>query len=269
MPDRAPETDHACEWDFRPSGLAQISKGLTGWVRCAAPGCLRDVFFKKDWVPSKACEYVATRLAAEIGLPVPGIRLVEPAPGYRGTYADRLPAHTDWAEVTRFAPTPEWCLPLADRFLNPEALAGMVAFDLWIGNADRSATNVMLRRHDDDQYEVFLIDHGEAADGGAWLFWPKPEDPGFVETGRFPRFGKELRPALGALRACSATIEAWAPRIRAVQDALIAGLIADVPALYWDEYDDDPGRPPRLGAILRDRRDRLGRLIDRWVREGE
>ncbi|HEX2173263.1 MAG TPA: hypothetical protein VHL09_12550 [Dehalococcoidia bacterium] len=259
------DSTHTCHWDFHPAKLAQVSKGLTGWVPCADAGCERVVFFKKDWVPAKACEYVATRLAGAIGLPVPAIWLAEPASGYRGTYAERLPAETDWAEVARFVDSPDWCLPLTERFTNPEALAGMVAFDLWIGNADRSASNVMLRRRAGEQFEVFLIDHGEAADGGAWLYWPNPEDPAFVEAGRLPRFGKELAPALAELRGRPDAIRAWAPLIRSIPDHLIARLIAEVPALYFDEYDDDPGRPPRLERLLMGRRDRLDRLIDRWV----
>lgn len=119
----------------------------------------------------------------------------------------------------------------------------------------------------DGRFEVFLIDHGEAADGGAWLFWPKTEDPGFVETGRLPRFGKQLASALAELKGSPAAIRAWAPRIRSIGDDLIAGLIAEVPPLYFDEYDDDPGRPPRLEALLKERRDRLDRLIDRWIEE--
>lgn len=256
---------HVCVWDFRPAELAQISKGRTGWVRCADPACRETVFFKKDWVPAKACEYLATRLARQIGLPAPTIWLAEPAPGYRGTYAERLPAETDWAEVTRFAPSPEWCRPIEERFRNPEALFGLVAFDLWIGNADRSATNVMLRRHSDDRHEIFLIDHGEAADGGAWLFWPNAEDPYFLETGRLPRFGCELAPALDEVRDRPADLTIWRSRIEAVDDNLIRDLIAEIPPLYFDEYDDDPHRPERLERLLLGRRDNLDRLIARWV----
>lgn len=260
--------EHVCAWEFRPAALAQISKGLTGWIPCRDPGCDRTVFFKKDWVPAKACEYVATRLAQAIGLPAPDIWLVEPEPGYRGTYAERLPVDTDWAAVTRFAEGPEWCLPLAKRFVNPEALAGMVAFDLWIGNADRSATNVPLRSVGDGRYEVFLIDHGEAADGGAWLYWPNADDPFFVATGRFPKFGRELAPALAEVRADPKRLVPWRHAIEAIPDSLIAELIAEVPPLYFDEYDDDPGRDERLRALLLGRRDRMEAVLDRWVDNG-
>ncbi len=264
-----PATDHTCAWDFRPAALVQISKGLTGWGRCRDEACSRSVFFKKDWVPAKACEYVATRLAAAIGLPVPAIWLVEPAPGYRGTYAERLPVETDRAEVTRFAPSPDWCCPIAERFVNPEALIGMVVFDLWISNADRSASNVLLRRlpSEPDRYAIYLIDHGEAADGGAWLYWPNPADPAFVETGRLPRFGRELEPALDEVRRRPAALTDWVRRIQAIGDPAIADLIAEVPPLYFDEYDDDPGRDDRLDRLLRGRRDRLGDLVARWLRE--
>lgn len=234
-------------------------------MRCADPGCPETVFFKKDWVPAKACEYVATRLARAIGLPAPRIWLAEPAPGYRGTYAERLPAETDWAEVARFAPAPDWCRPIADRFVNPTALAGMVVFDLWIGNADRRAPNVMLRRVGDDRHEIYLIDHGEAADGGAWLARPNPADPAFVETGRQPRFGRELAPALAELRDRPECFQPWQERIRAVPDAEIVDRIAEVPPLYFDEYDDDPGREARLAALLIARRDQIDRLIARWL----
>ena len=264
-----PTARHTCAWDFRPAALVQISKGLTGWVRCRDEACSRSVFFKKDWVPAKACEYVATRLAAAIGLPVPAICLVEPAPGYRGTYAERLPAETDWAEVARFAPSPDWCCPIAERFANPEALIGMVAFDLWIGNADRSASNVLLRRSQTspDRYAIYLIDHGEVADGGAWLYWPNPADPAFVETGRLPRFGRELEPALDEVRRRPAALTDWVHRIQAIGDPTIGDLIAEVPPLYFDGYDDDPGREDRLDRLPRGRRDRLDDLVARWLRE--
>ena len=210
---------------------------------------------------------MATRLAGAIGLPVPAIWLAEPAAGYRGTYAERVPAETDWAEVTRFAASPEWCCPIVARFTNPEALIGMVVFDLWIGNADRSASNVLLHRSAPDRYEIYLIDHGEAADGRPSLFWPSTDDPAFVANGRLPRFGRELSPALREVRRESSDLRDWVRRIQAVADRSIADLIAEVPPLYFDEYDDDPGRADRLDRLLRGRRDRLDDLIERWRRE--
>lgn len=51
---------------------------------------------------------------------------------------------------------------------NRHHLAGVIAFDLWIGNTDRKESNILLEPLDNGEYDLYLIDHGRCFSETIW-----------------------------------------------------------------------------------------------------
>src|SRR5579872_3567986 len=119
-------------------------------------------------------EYVATRLAARIGLPVPDIALIHVSeslircsPALRMPFGDlelmcsagvqfgsRLCGGPPQSILFDLLPTPARSL-----LQNPEAIVGAYGFDKWVGNIDRRQF-VFVRTRGGRGIRAFLIDQG-------------------------------------------------------------------------------------------------------------
>lgn len=53
-----------------------------------------------------------------------------------------------------------WFKPKKEQVKNREMLAGIVVFDLWLGNEDRDASNILLQPSPGPNYYIHMIDHG-------------------------------------------------------------------------------------------------------------
>ncbi len=56
--------------------------------------------------------------------------------------------------------------PTINELNNPHILAGILVFDYWVHDADRTKSNILLKRHPDGQYDIHMIDHGKCFPGG-------------------------------------------------------------------------------------------------------
>jgi hypothetical protein len=131
-----------------------------------------------------ANEFFATRLAEQVGLPVPATEivtvsdwLVENTPELRIEMAGhsvlcsaglQLGARyvCDPFEGQVFDYMPE---SMFERIKNPEVFPGMLAADKWLGNADGRQA-VFWRKAGEKKYKVSFIDQGYCFNAGDWTF---------------------------------------------------------------------------------------------------
>jgi len=131
-----------------------------------------------------ANEFLATRLAEQIGLPVPRAEivsvsdwLVQNTPELRIESAGySLPCRPGLQFGARYVCDPLTgqvfdYLPesLFNRVKNPEAFVGMLAVDKWLGNADGRQA-VFWRNAGERQYKASFIDQGYCFNAGEWTF---------------------------------------------------------------------------------------------------
>ncbi len=135
-----------------------------------------------------ANEYLATRIAEDVGLQVPKCDVVD--------VSEWLVTHTDELKVS-FGRSVERCcsgLQFGSKFVGglmpgqlldylPEQqgrelknlgqFAGILALDKWTGNANGRQA-VYLRRGRERRYTAVFIDQGYCFGGGEWRFWDSP-----------------------------------------------------------------------------------------------
>lgn len=119
-------------------------------------------------------EYIASRLAELLGLPVPAFKTISIPRSFieqNPIIPSRFKGGNQFA--TLFIPG---CTPLNRnlhtptqvQIVNRDALAGMVVFDKWIGNTDRKDNNLLLQPVGKGAYQVIMIDHGRCFSDAKW-----------------------------------------------------------------------------------------------------
>lgn len=155
-------------------------------VRC---GEIRDVVLKpmNNEFGGKllANELICAELARRLGLPVPESMVVE-IPPWLPPVRLRLHPERMLAVGPSFgvayidqsvSPPDTHHIELADNLVD---LAGIIAFDTWIGNQDRTTPgNLLARPRTDrpDRFYIWMIDHGHAFSGPDWTSDSLPSVP--------------------------------------------------------------------------------------------
>jgi hypothetical protein len=207
-----------------------------------------------------ANEWLATRLAEEIGLPVPRPvvvevkkQLIEQTPALHIQLEhNSVPCQAGLQFGSRYAVDPLEgqvfdYLPMAalDRVRNLETFAGILAFDKWAGNADgRQAAFWRLAR--ERKYSAAFIDQGYCFNAGAWTF---PDDP---LRGVYSR--EEVYAGVRGWES----FEPWLSRIETMEEGLLWRLALEVPS-EW--YGDDLMALENLVETLTFRRGMVRDLI--------
>jgi hypothetical protein len=163
-----------------------------------------------------ANEFVCDRLGLALGLPVPpGVLTSDEAssPAYARLWFGPCDATPPPADVEAF---------VRDQ---PYMAAGVVAFDCWIGNDDRSGANLVYLPPD----VLVVFDHGQALWGT------------LATSGQIDDFEDPLVGGIAELLLEDRHLEDWACRIREVPEALLREVTA-VPARLGIVEDDDAER---------------------------
>lgn len=131
-----------------------------------------------------ANEFLATRLAEQLGLPVPATEiiavshwLVQNTPELKIEMAGHsFPCQPGLQFGARYVCDPFTgqvfdYLPesMFERVKNPEAFAGILPVDKWLGNADGRQA-VFWRKGGEKKYKVGFIDQGYCFNAGEWTF---------------------------------------------------------------------------------------------------
>jgi len=207
-----------------------------------------------------ANEFLATRLAERVGLPVPSVEVVEVSPWLVGKtpeltivlgsteipcaaglqFGSRLVVSPTEGQVFDYLP-PE----MLDRVRNLEMFAGILALDKWTCNSDgRQAA--FWRKLRERKYSAAFIDQGYCFNAGEWTF------PDFPLRGVYPR--NEVYARVSGWES----FEPWLSRIEKLEEDEIWGLAGEIPPEWygasWEELE-------RLVSKLIERRGVVRELI--------
>jgi hypothetical protein len=128
----------------------------------------------------------------------------------------------------------------------PDIAAGLVAFDIWIGNEDRHDRNLAYTRN---HQPVAIFDHSHA------LFRLKQGGgrEGLLKRAKLPMVAGRIVPELLSDR----DLKEWARRIKSVRDETIRRICDS--ALHHDAFDSD--ERDALKSFLVYRRDRIDEFV--------
>ncbi|HTR24662.1 MAG TPA: HipA family kinase [Terriglobales bacterium] len=191
-----------------------------------------------------ANEFLATRLAERVGLPVPFAEVVEVSAwlvGHTPELTIVLGAQAIQCEAglqfgSRFVVNPiegqvfDYLPPeMLDRVRNLETFAGILALDKWTCNADgRQAA--FWRKMRERKYSATFIDQGYCFNAGEWTF------PDFPLRGVYPR--NEVYKTVRGW----ASFEPWLGRIEALEEDAIWRVAGEIPPAWygesWDELEE-------------------------------
>ncbi len=206
-----------------------------------------------------ANELLATRLAQQIGLPVPVPEivsveewLIQNTPELRienGAYS--VPCRPGLQFGARYVCDPFEgqvfdYLPesMFERVKNRDDFAGMLATDKWLGNSDGRQV-VFWRKAKDRNYRVSFIDQGYCFNAGDWSF---PD---------LPLHGIYYRNYVYAHVTGWESFEPWLSTIEALNPGAIREMAGDVPPEWCDDWE----ALQRLVETLIQRRSRVRDLI--------
>ena len=190
-----------------------------------------------------ANEFLATRLAERVGLPVPAAEVVE-VPAWLvehtaeltivlGNQAIQVEAGLQFG--SRFVVSPvegqvfDYLPPeMLDRVRNLETFAGMLVLDKWTGNANgRQAA--FWRKLRERKYTASFIDQGYCFNAGEWTF------PDYPLRGVYAR--NEVYEGVRGWES----FEPWLSRVEKMEEDVVWSLAGEIPPEWyggeWDELE--------------------------------
>ena len=128
-------------------------------------------YFQPGFDKSLANEWVAYCLARYLGLPIPFAQLVEIPQEFSSQYPElsRM-TQTQFQFASLYMPD---CLDghqvtNVPAISNKENLAGIILFDYWMCNRDRTRKNIILCDDTPNSYRLWIIDHAEVFASYNW-----------------------------------------------------------------------------------------------------
>ena len=128
-------------------------------------------FFQTGYERTLPNEWVAYCLARYLGLPVPFARLVEIPQEFISQVPElSVMQQTQFQFASLYVPD---CMdghqtPNISGIHNHQSLAGVILFDYWLCNRDRTRKNIILCEEVDETYHLWIIDHAEIFESYNW-----------------------------------------------------------------------------------------------------
>ncbi|HEV3038707.1 MAG TPA: HipA family kinase [Candidatus Angelobacter sp.] len=166
--------------------IRRMRGGAQSHLMRAADGHLYVVKFQSNPQHTRvlANEFLATRLAQHVGLPVPATEIIEVddwlirnTPELRMEsggisalcqsglqFGARFVCNPDEGHIFDYLPE-----SMFDRVKNRETFAGMLILDKWLGNANGRQA-VFWKKTSERKYQVTFIDQGYCFNAGEWTF---------------------------------------------------------------------------------------------------
>ena len=130
-------------------------------------------YFQMGFEKTLANEWVAYCLARYLGLPIPFAQLVEIPPEFTSAIPELAQmTHTKSQFASLYVPD---CIDghevtAIPSISNRENLAGIILFDYWMCNRDRTRKNIILCDDTVNSYHLWIIDHAEVFASYNWEF---------------------------------------------------------------------------------------------------
>lgn len=116
-------------------------------------------------------EWVSYCLARYLGLPVPFARLVEIPEDFTAKIpelSEMIPTQFQFASLYIQDCLDGHQVPGVSGISNQETLAGIILFDYWMSNRDRTRKNILFQEESADVYQLWIIDHAEVLGSYDW-----------------------------------------------------------------------------------------------------
>ncbi|PGS50370.1 HipA family kinase [Bacillus sp. AFS041924] len=131
-------------------------------------------YFRSGFEKTLPNEWVAYCIARFLDLPVPYAQIVSIPEEFSRTIPD---LELEEIQLSRFQfaslYVPETLnghqVSTVPSIVNKDQLAGIILFDYWLCNGDRTRKNILLREESLDQFKLWIIDHAEAFGSYSWL----------------------------------------------------------------------------------------------------
>jgi hypothetical protein len=184
-------------------------------------------------------EFLATRLAEQIGLPVPATEIVSVSDWLvHGTPELRIEiaGHSVLCSPGLQLGARYVCDPFAgqvfdympesmfERIRNPEDFTGMLAVDKWLGNADGRQA-VFWRKTGEKRYRVSFIDQGYCFNAGEWTF------PDLALHGVYYRNYFYVRVTGWE------SFQPWLSRIEELNPGIVRQIAGEIPPEWCDDWE--------------------------------
>ncbi|MEH7351251.1 HipA family kinase [Gottfriedia acidiceleris] len=122
--------------------------------------------------------------------------------------------------------------PTINEVNNPHVLAGILVFDYWVHDADRTKSNILLKRLPDGKYDIHMIDHGKCFPGGyKWNAETLQKSKKFKKDSVVHIWTVDILNDLN-------TIKSYIEKILALSEASIEEVIQDIPEDWNVSYED-------------------------------
>lgn len=127
-------------------------------------------FFQSGFEKSLPNEWVGYCLGRYLGLPIPYARIVE----IPQEFMEENPELAGMSEsqlqfASRYIPDCHNAHEVSvSQITNHESLAGIIVFDYWLQNRDRTRKNVLFQKETGDSRKLWAIDHAETFDSYNW-----------------------------------------------------------------------------------------------------
>lgn len=128
-------------------------------------------YFQPGFEKTLANEWVSYCLARYLGLPIPFARLVEIPQEFSSQYPELSQmTQTQFQFASLYVPECFDGHQVTDvpNISNKESLAGVILFDYWMCNRDRTRKNIILCDDTVNSYQLWIIDHAEVFASYNW-----------------------------------------------------------------------------------------------------
>jgi hypothetical protein len=238
---------------FRPDQLGALEKLDTGFNEQGCGFGYTQAYHKAptDDIPFRIpSEYIASKLGQVLGLPIPPCALTR-----FGQQDIRLFSSYDF-NFERASLVPVFGDIVVAKL--PHLCAGVVVFDIWIGNEDRHDENVVVDRGDDPRH-LHLFDHDHSLLSG--MNYSGVERLAKLEkdlgiTGK-PPINNNRHVFLDELKSHE-DLDFWIGRVQKVPDFMIDDLCDAAKS----EIGIESNVASKLAFFLKQRRDGIGGLIN-------
>lgn len=205
-------------------------------------------------------EWISYCLARYLGLPVPFAQIIELPQDFisRTPELSQMPA-SQYQFASLYVSD---CLDghqaaNVKDILNSETLAGVIVFDYWLANRDRTRKNILLREESADSYRLWIIDQAEVL--GSYN-WQLPELGNLNATIMKSATHKLMAGFILDEREFANYIE----QIQTIPIFLIEEIVAIIPDDWMVSKEE---RKAIVNALVTRRNRRLPKLMSRFIKK--
>lgn len=216
-------------------------------------------FFQPGFDKTLANEWIAYCIGRYLGLPIPYAQLVE----IPQDFCSQVPelssvTHTQFQFASLYVSEcfdghQVWTVP---KITNPKSLAGIILFDYWLSNRDRTRKNIVLCEETPNSYQLWIIDHAEIFRSYNWIKEDLEIQP--VEL---------IKSATHQMMACFIEDEKEFFEPLEIIQTMPIHLIEEIVELIPDDWSVSPEEKKAIVTTLLTRRKRiLKKLMERFLK---